>query len=46
MGYGMVLPLIQALIKGWYTKQLDFVLAYTQADIERDLYMRFPREST
>jgi hypothetical protein len=22
--------------------QLDFVLAYTQADIERDLYMKLP----
>ena len=35
--------LIQALIKGWYTKQLDFVLAYTQADVERDLYMKIPK---
>jgi hypothetical protein len=24
------------------TRQLDFVLAYTQADIERDLYMKLP----
>jgi len=26
----------------WHTRQLDFVLAYTQADIERDLYMKLP----
>jgi hypothetical protein len=24
------------------TRQLDFVLAYTQADIKRDLYMKLP----
>ena len=35
--------LIQALIKGRRTKQLDFVLAYTQADVERDLYMEIPK---
>jgi hypothetical protein len=26
----------------WHTRQLDFVLAYTQADYERDLYMKLP----
>jgi hypothetical protein len=31
-----------AIINGWHTRQLDFVLAYTQADIERDLYMKLP----
>jgi hypothetical protein len=31
-----------AIIKKWHTRQLDFVLAYTQADIERDLYMKLP----
>jgi hypothetical protein len=30
----------QAIINNWYTRQIDFVLAYTQADIERDLYMK------
>jgi hypothetical protein len=31
-----------ALLTNWHTRQLDFVLAYTQADIERDLYMKLP----
>jgi hypothetical protein len=31
-----------AILSNWYTRQLDFVLAYTQADIERDLYMKLP----
>ncbi len=31
-----------AIISKWYTRQLDIVLAYTQADIERDLYMKLP----
>jgi hypothetical protein len=31
-----------AILNNWYTRQLDFVLAYTQADIERDLYMKLP----
>ena len=34
--------LSMALLKGWHTRQLDFLLAYTQADIERDLYMKLP----
>ncbi len=25
-----------AILSNWHTRQLDFVLAYTQADIERD----------
>ena len=28
-----------AILSNWHTRQLVFVLAYTQADIERDLYM-------
>jgi hypothetical protein len=31
--------LITTLIHAWYTKQIDFVLAYTQADAECELYM-------
>jgi len=31
-----------AILLDWHTRQLDFVLAYTQADIERDLYMKLP----
>ncbi len=29
--------LIQALLQGWHTKQLDFVLAFPQAKVEREL---------
>jgi hypothetical protein len=31
-----------AIINNWHTRELDFVLAYPQADIERDLYMKLP----
>jgi hypothetical protein len=27
---------IQSLIHGWYTKQLDFVMAFPQAKVERE----------
>jgi hypothetical protein len=30
------LILIMSIIKGWHTKQIDYVLAYTQADVETD----------
>jgi hypothetical protein len=29
-----------AILSNWHTRQLDFVLAYAQADIERDPYMK------
>ncbi len=29
-----------AIINNWHTRQLDFVLAFPQADIERELYMK------
>jgi histone deacetylase 1/2 len=32
-----------AVINKWHTRQVDFVLAYPQADIETDLYMEIPR---
>jgi hypothetical protein len=37
-------PVVQwaYILSNWHTRQLDFVLAYTQADIERDLYMKLP----
>lgn len=37
------LLLILVLIHGWHTKQLDYVLAFTQAPVERDLYMKIPK---
>ena len=35
--------LIMAISNGWYTRQLDFVMAYSQAPIDRDMYMEIPR---
>jgi hypothetical protein len=35
--------LIQSLLQKWHTKQLDFVLAFPQAKVERDLYMEIPK---
>lgn len=34
--------LILSLICGWHTKQVDFVLAYPQADIEQEMFMELP----
>jgi histone deacetylase 1/2 len=31
-----------SIMNGWYTRQLDFVLAYPQAPVECDLYMAIP----
>jgi hypothetical protein len=35
--------LILTLLNGWSSRQVDFVLAYPQADIECTLYMEIPR---
>jgi hypothetical protein len=35
--------LTQALINKWHTRQLDFVLAYSQADVECDLFLKIPQ---
>jgi hypothetical protein len=32
-----------ALIKGWHSRQVDFVLAYPHANIETELSMEIPR---
>ena len=37
----MVLVLV--LIYGWYTIQIDFVLAYPQANVECEIYMQIPK---
>jgi len=34
---------ILATIKGRYSRQLDFVLAYPQAEIEGYIYMKLPK---
>ena len=31
------------LIHGWNTVQLDYVLAFPQAPVERELYMHVPK---
>ena len=36
----------QALIKGWHTRQLDFVLAYPQVNVECNLYLEIPQRFT
>jgi hypothetical protein len=38
--------LIQSILHGWHSKQLDFLLAYPQADAERELYMEIPKGVT
>ena len=35
--------LVIALLKKWHTCQFDFILAYTQANIEMNLYMEVPK---
>jgi hypothetical protein len=37
------LVLITALLRQWTTKQIDFALAYTQAEVECDFYMKIPK---
>jgi len=32
-----------ALVNNWHTQQIDYVLAYPQAPIEREIYMKIPR---
>jgi len=32
-----------AKIDGWPSRQLDFILAYPQADVDGDIYMRLPK---
>ena len=37
--------LTQTALHGWHTKQLDYVLAFPQAPVERDLYMKIQQDS-
>ena len=37
------LILIMAEIVGWKTKQIDYVLAFSQAPIDTDLYLHLPQ---
>lgn len=35
--------LSMAALKGWHTTQIDYVLAFPQAPVEREMYMEVPR---
>jgi hypothetical protein len=35
--------LVLSILQGWHTRQLDFVLAYPQADVESEQYMEMPK---
>jgi hypothetical protein len=35
--------LLQSLLNNWKTEQLDFELAFPQAPVERELYMKLPK---
>ncbi len=41
--FSIRLLLAQAVMQNWHTRQIDFVLAYPQADIETELFMKLPR---
>jgi hypothetical protein len=41
--FSIRLCLIFALLFSWWTRQIDFVLAFPQADVECDLFMELPR---
>jgi hypothetical protein len=41
--FSIRLCLILSLLFGWHTRQIDFVLAFPQADVECDLFMHLPR---
>jgi hypothetical protein len=41
--FSVKLILTLALLSGWHTTQVDFVLAYPQAPIEFDMYMNLPK---
>jgi hypothetical protein len=43
MWFSIRLCLIMALLFNWKTRQIDFVLAFPQADVECDLFVEFPR---
>ena len=34
---------VHSILKGWHSKQMDFILAYPHAPVEVPLYMHFPK---
>jgi hypothetical protein len=41
--FSIGLLLVLSILNKWYTRQVDFILAYPQADIEFDMYMDLPK---
>ena len=37
------LLLILVAVKGWHTQQIDYVLAFPQAPVEKEIYMKIPK---
>ena len=37
---------ILALLLGWHMRSIDFVMAYTQADVKTDIFMQLPSDTT
>jgi len=37
------LIIMLAMINSWHSRQLDFILAYLQADVDGDIYMKLPK---
>jgi hypothetical protein len=40
--FSIRLFLVISILQGWHTRQIDFVLAFPQADVECDMYMEVP----
>jgi hypothetical protein len=41
--FSIWLLFVLSILNKWYTRQVDFILAYPQADIEFDMYMDLPK---
>ncbi len=42
----MMFFVIQAILYGWHNQQLDFMLAYPQADVDWEVHMELPKGIT
>jgi hypothetical protein len=40
--FSIQLLLVLSILNNWHTHQVDFVLAYTQADIKFNMYIELP----
>ncbi len=41
--FSIWLLLVLSILNKWYTRQVDFILTYPQADVEFDMYMDLPK---